>query len=188
MPHCPHTDNSAKSQAHSCPHTGNSAKSLAKAILLNHWHKQFCQVTGTLLHIQETILPNHWHTMRFCQFPGTLLHILAILPNHWHTDRQFSAKSLAQAILPNQACSSRFRQFSRITGTLSSTSAQWEWQCMLHAPQLLSYSHSHPQFSVAQWGLCGLLTPSRSTKNSQWQHHGTRSQVPETGSLPMDPQ
>jgi hypothetical protein len=114
---------------HAPPHTGNSAKSLAQAILPNHWHapphcrlldqitgtlstdRQICQITGMLLHIQA-ILPNHWHR-KFCQITGMLLHIVGYwtksLAHCPQTDN--SAKSLA--------CSSTYRQFCQITGTLS---------------------------------------------------------------------
>jgi hypothetical protein len=90
------------------PHTDNSAKSLSQAILPNLWHRQFCQITGTLLHK----LPNHWHR-QFCQITDMLI------TGTLSTDRQFcqitgtgnSAKSLA--------CSSTCGLFCQITGTLS---------------------------------------------------------------------
>jgi hypothetical protein len=129
---------------HTSPHTFYSAKytsanSLAEAILPNHWHRQFCQITGTLLHIQG-ILPNHWQTpphpgnsakslahcpqtdtsaqslaRQFCQITGMLLHIQAILPNHWHTVNR-------QKILPNHwHMQFSDKQFCQITDTGNST-------------------------------------------------------------------
>jgi hypothetical protein len=51
----------------------------------------------------QAILPNHWlRQLLICQINGTLLHRQTILPNHWHL-----------------ACSSTYRQFCQITGTLS---------------------------------------------------------------------
>ena len=120
----PHTGNSsAKSLAH-CPQTaGNSGKSLAQAILPNHWHRHFCKITGTLStdkqfrQITDTrnavisLACSSTYRKFFCRITATL-----------STDRQFcqitgtgisakslahcpqtdnSAKSLAQAILPN---------------------------------------------------------------------------------------
>jgi hypothetical protein len=107
---------SAKSLAH-CLQTDNSAKSMAQAILPNQWQSQFCQITGTLLHIQA-ILPNHWHTVyrqtilpnhcltgtlsterQFCQITGTDNSAKSLACSS--TCRLFSAKSLAQPILPD---------------------------------------------------------------------------------------
>ena len=51
----------------------------------------------------QAILPYHWlRQLLICQINGTLLHRQTILPNHWHL-----------------ACSSTYRQFCQITGTLS---------------------------------------------------------------------
>ena len=134
---------------------------MTQALLPNHWHatlstyRQFCQITGTLLHIQETILPNHWH-MRFCQFPGMLLHILAILPNHWHTDRQFcqitgtgnSAKSgIARPLDSGNSAQSLAHCRPQVHSENGNAC------CILLSSSGFSNSHPHPQFSVAQWGL-----------------------------------
>ena len=50
--------------------------------------RQFCQITGTLLHtyIQFCQITGTLSTNRqFCQITGALLYIQAILPNHLHT-------------------------------------------------------------------------------------------------------
>jgi hypothetical protein len=103
----PHSGYSAKSLAqpilpthwHAPPHTGNSAKSLAHCpswrslantvILPNHWHRQFCQITGTGNSAKS--LARSSTCRLFCQI-GTLCP---------QTDN--SAKSLAQAIILTQA-------------------------------------------------------------------------------------
>jgi hypothetical protein len=131
--HYPLTENSAKSLAqailssywHAPPQTGNSSKSLAhcpqtEAILPNHWHWQFCQITGTTGNLPDKIAQHCPQTDNSAKSVAE-----AILPNHWHapphtgnsskslvqpsTERKFyqitstdnSAQSLAQAILPN---------------------------------------------------------------------------------------
>ncbi len=76
---------------HTPPCTGNSAKSLVQELLPNHWHEAPPQTSNSaksLALYQQAILPNRWHR-QFCQITGTHLHmtIKAILPNHWH--RQF---------------------------------------------------------------------------------------------------
>ena len=121
---CPHTDNSAFCQI---TDTGNSAKSLAPAILPNHWHTPpHTRDNSAKSLAQQAILPNHWltpqHTsnsaksLAHCPHTGYSAKSLAqiILPNHWY--QQFcqigtgkSAKSLAHY-------STYRKQFCQITG------------------------------------------------------------------------
>ena len=148
----PRSGNSAKSLAH-CLQTDNAAKSLARSST----YLQFCQITGTLLHILA-ILPKHWYTpqntgnsvkshwlagtgysakslahssayRQLCKINGTLCTgnsakslAQAILPNHWgtlsNTDSQFCQRITG-------TLSTDRHQFCQITGTLSSTYRQF---------------------------------------------------------------
>jgi hypothetical protein len=77
-------------------------------------YRKFSQITGTLLHKQETILPNHWHSRQFCQITGTLILQFCQITGTGNSAKSLAHSSHIQAILPNH----RHRQFCQVTGTL----------------------------------------------------------------------
>jgi hypothetical protein len=128
---------------------------------------QFCQITGTLLHIQA-ILPNHWHTVE----------IQTILPNHWHTSLLVV---LTNSTTSTPTSSTRLTIPLIVLPTTPNFQLPFHQECYRQQQEQQHATHHHSSCSCTK-------TPHDHDAVVTFTHHGGAHWPPNSSQLPHCPQ